>query len=381
MIRRFTGIALALFVGISFLVLPQDAASALVLRGRVVDGTGAGAIEQGAVVISEDRIVDVGDQTDIDIPEEADVIDVGDATILPGFINTHVHFSEAAGIRRLWLRGGVTTIRDVGARYAPGWTDVLYVDESDPTEPRVLAAGPLVTVVGGYPNCTNFDALSVTSPSDAERQINELIDFGADVIKITVTTHRCECLSLELIRAITDAAHRRGVLVTAHVDTAEDAQLALDGGVDELAHTPATLMSDNLIRDLVKQGVAMVSTLAILREPPAAMSNARRFHLAGGTLVLGNDAGYLSGVRIGMPMNEVRALARVGLTPMEILLISTANAAEACQLSDVVGTLEAGKLADILVVEGNPLEELEVLDDTLLVLRNGTMVVDNRPED
>jgi len=106
-----------------------------------------------------------------------------------------------------------------------------------------------------------------------------------------------------------------------------------------------------------------------------ADGNARRSSAAGGTLALGNDAGYLYGLIVGMPMNEIRALEAVGFTPMEIITSATVNAAAVCRLSDL---LEEGKQADVLVVDGDPLMDLEVLTAPLLVIHRGTVIVDNR---
>ncbi|MFC2078949.1 amidohydrolase family protein [Candidatus Bipolaricaulota bacterium] len=188
----------------------------------------------------------------------------------------------------------------------------------------------------------------------------------------------CPTLSLNEILAITETAHAHGIPVTAHVDTARDVQRALEGGVDDLAHPSGTTLSNTLIEQLVAADIAMVSTLAVFGASPIPSNNLWRFAEAGGTIALGNDAGYLTGVRVGAPIEEIRALYSAGFSPMQIITFATINAAEVCRLSDRIGSLELGKQADVLVVEGDPLADVETLASTLLVIHRGSVIVDNR---
>jgi len=146
--------------------------------------------------------------------------------------------------------------------------------------------------------------------------------------------------------------------------------------VDELAHPPVTLMSDQLIEQLVAADIAIVSTLAVMNSPNGAVSNLRRFSEAGGRIALGNDAGYLEGVLVGMPMNEIHALSEAGFDPMQIVAMATREAANVCGLDDRLGTLEAGKQADLLVIRGNPLADLNALSHPLLVIRKGIIIAE-----
>jgi len=357
----------------------------IVLYGRVVDGTGLPPIENGAVLVVGHEIVAVGARDEVVVPEGAEIVDVGNSTILPGFINAHVHGVCQPVSRALWARSGVTTVRDMGLPFTPGWQECMSYREDEFVGAHVVWCGPLVTVPGGYPICgRGFPALTVESAEDAKHQVNQLIATGVDAIKITITRCRCVSLSLAEVQAITETAHAQGIPVTAHVETAEDAQRALDGGVDDLAHVPGnTWMSDTLIESLVSEGVSMVSTLApsYIHDPgvsPPMRDNLRQFAQAGGLIAMGSDAGYLPGLTVGMPMDEIRALHEAGFSPMQIITFATANAAAVCRLSDTLGTLEPGKQADILVVNGDPVADLEALTSTVLVIHRGTIITDRR---
>jgi imidazolonepropionase-like amidohydrolase len=146
---------------------------------------------------------------------------------------------------------------------------------------RLVAAGPLVTVPGGYPIAGNdFPSLTVNSPEDARERINQLIDDGADVIKITLTSGSVPSLSAEEAVAIVETAHARGIPVTVHATTAEDLKRAIDAGVDDVAHIATDRVSNRLIRRMVVADVSWVPTVAILRGRGA--DNVRRFVEAGG---------------------------------------------------------------------------------------------------
>jgi imidazolonepropionase-like amidohydrolase len=171
---------------------------------------------------------------------------------------------------------------------------------------------------------------------------------------------------------IVETAHRRGVTVSAHVTNSSDLQRALDAGVDDIAHMVTDHVSDKLILRMVAEDVSWVPTLDILDGQGA--DNLLRFINAGGRVALGNDAGYLTGLEIGMPIRELEAMQAAGMTPMQIILAATRDAAYVCGISDSAGTLEAGKYADILVVDGNPLQDLRALTDTLLVIHRGVII-------
>jgi imidazolonepropionase-like amidohydrolase len=350
----------------------EGASTTLAFLGTLIDGTGAQPLPDAALVIEGKRIVAVGPRAQVEVPPDAQVIDLPGATILPGMINTHVHNAYKVSNLNTWAQAGVTTVRDLGAPYGRNYLARRDRLGDDPQRARLVAAGPLVTVPGGYPIAGNdFPSLTVDSPEDAREKIDQLIDDGADVIKITLTSGSAPSLSPEEAVAIVETAHARGIPVTAHATTAKDLKRALDAGVDDVAHIATDHASNRLIRRMVAADISWVPTLAILRGRGA--DNLRRFVEAGGRVALGNDAGYLDGVLIGLPVNEIEELEEAGMTPMQIIVAATRNAAYVCRLEDQLGTLEPGKMADVLVVAGDPLQGLDALRDVLLVAHEGVI--------
>lgn len=351
--------------------IPQ--ALPLVLFGTLIDGTGADPLPDAALVISGNRIIDVGPRDEVAIPADARLIELVQATILPGFINTHVHNASNKQHLRTWAQAGVTTVRDVGAPYPGRYFELRDRNNADLQCARVIAAGPLVTVPDGYPIAGNdFSSLTVTSPEDARQKIGQLIDEGADVIKITLTIDFAPSLSLEEAAAIVETAHERDIPVTVHATFLRDLQRALDAGVDDISHIIIDQVPDEVIQQMIQDNVSWVPTFEAL--DGLGGDNLSRFVAAGGRVALGNDAGYLQGLEIGMPMEEIEWMRDAGMTPMQIIVAATRDAAYVCDREGSLGTLETGKVADVLVVDGNPLEDLQALTNVRLVIREGVII-------
>ena len=354
-----------------------DPGSCLVLLATVIDGTSAAALPDAVVVILGERIIAVGPRDELSIPAQVQAIELSGATILPGFINAHVHNAYKEQNLRWWAQEGVTTVRDLGERLGFPYFSTRDRLRADPQNAWLISDGPLVTVPRGYPIAGNsFPSLTVTSPEDAREKVVRLIDDGAELIKITLTSGGAPSLSAAEAAAIVETAHERGVPVSAHATTARDVQRALDAGVDDVAHLATDQASDRLVRQMVERGVYWVPTLEALRGRGA--ENLQRFLAAGGHVALGNDGGYLSGLEIGMPMAEIRAMSKAGMTPMQIIIAATRDAARVCQQEASLGTLEAGKFADVLVVEGDPLQDLEALTRVRMVIHRGVVIRDER---
>jgi imidazolonepropionase-like amidohydrolase len=277
-------------------------------------------------------------------------------------------------------------VRDVGAPAGRAYFIMRDRLRTDPRNAWLIASGPLVTVPGGYPIAgNNFPSLTVTSPADARDKIGSLIDDGADVIKITLSADDANpTLSLEEAAAIVETAHRQGIPVTAHAGDAGSLRLALDAGVDDVSHIAIDHVPDEDIRRMVADGVYWVPTLEtlggagqdILRRflTIVRQYNLRRFMAASGQVALGNDGGYMSGIQIGMPMTEIELMQKAGMTPMQIIVAATRNSARVCRRDGALGTLQVGKLADVLVVNGNPLQELQALLRVRLVVHRGVII-------
>ena len=356
---------------------PRNDRALCLINGTLIDGTGREPVSDSVVVIREGKILASGRRSDVAIPEQSEILDVEGGYILPGFVNAHVHNAINESNLRTWARQGVTTVRDVGAA-EPVASALAFRDSvrSDPSCARLVAAGPLVTVPGGYPIVpNNFPALTVTSPEDARLKIQDLIDKGVDLIKITLEPGSgLPILTRQEVQAIVETAHGRGRPVTAHVGTSGFYRLALEAGVNDAAHSAVDFLPDDIIEGMVQAGMYLVPTLTAQRKTGETMRNLRRFLSSGGKVALGNDGGYLAGLEIGMPITEIEAMQEAGMSPMQIIVAATRNAAEVCRLDSELGTIEFGKRADILIVRGNPLENLRVLLDVSSVIHGGVVI-------
>lgn len=359
----------------------------VLVHGTLIDGTGAGPIPDSVIIIQNETIAAVGRFSQIKIPEDIKIIDLKGATILPGFINAHVHRGYNEHNLAAWAQAGVTTVRDVGAD--PRNNLFAFRDRvvTKPQYARLVAAGPMVTVPGGYPTVPwgAPTALPVTSPDDARQKVGHLLDEGADIIKIALDSgksfnRKIPMLNLAEAKAVVTTTHQWGTLVSAHVLVSKDLEHALNAGADDIAHMVMDDPSDALIRRVVKDNVYWVPTLELWhgvnpRLLAIAQNNLKRFVQAGGQVALGTDyAGYNSRFDLGMPIREIRWMRESGMTPLQIITAATKNAAFICNLADKLGTLELGKIADILIINGDPLKDLNALLDIRLVIHSGRII-------
>ncbi len=357
------------------------AADLVLVNGLLIDGTGAGPVRDAALLVRGDRIVAAGLRDRYTWPANARVIDVGGAAILPGFINAHVHSAYDLQLLEAWVMGGVTTVRDEGIISSTPLTDLLALrDEArrNPVYARLVSAGYMLTAPGGY------GQLHVTSAEDARRQVIQELDAGVDLVKVSLEDGYAGRSGLPKLtdaelRAIVAAAHERGALVSGHITQARYIQPLLEAGVDDIAHTAYDRIPDVVLQRMADDDVYLTPTFTVFRNYGAPMSacvdNVRRFAAAGGKVALGNDYGGGPGeFEKGIPMYEIDKLSEAGLTPMQIIVASTRHAAHAAGLEDELGTLQPGKLADVLVVDGDPLSNLEALKNVRLVIHSGVVV-------
>jgi imidazolonepropionase-like amidohydrolase len=365
---------------------PMQGPTLALVNGTVIDGTGAAPLPDAAVVIVQGRIMSVGPRSGVTIPAAATVIDLGGGTILPGLINAHVHQGYNAGHLQAWAQAGVTTVRDLGASPSPDLFRQRNALRADPRNARLVAAGPFITVPDGYPIVPwGMGALTVTSASEAEVTTSHLLDDGADVVKISLEAgatfgYKIPVLSAEEAGAIVRVAHERGTRVAAHITAAEDVSRCLAAGVDDIAHMPSNYVSNDLIRQVVQAGLYWVPTLELWHNVRAsfgqqAVENLRRFVAAGGIVALGTDyAGYSAEFDLGLPIRELEWMEEAGMTPMQIIVAATRNGAHVCNLDRELGTLEVGKIADVLVVNDDPLQDMHALQDVRTVIHNGQVI-------
>jgi imidazolonepropionase-like amidohydrolase len=393
--------------------------SLVVTNGIIVDGTGANPFTDGLIAIRGNRIVAVGQSADFKIPKDIAVIDAAGGTILPGVINSHAHKVATAATRRhLFLLDGVTSVCDLGDSLSRMQEFEQEESFSGPAA-RGFNAGPIVTLPDGYPGPPVI--YEIQDEVAAEHAVVDLHTRRADFIKVALEpgplfNDYFPVLNLQELRSIVTTAHALGLLVRAHVYNSSMLDIALEAGVDVIEHVPMPYDSnDNLVSmfddtgnfhmpseleaqllRMLDQGVVLVPTLAVLdREPDsyvwgdigveweefiqANLGVVRFFHSSGGIIAVGNDYG-VPGVQPGMPLRELDLLLTAGLSPLEVVEAGTKHAAYVCGQSNELGTLEIGKLADLIVVDGNPLDDLDAMDSVLYIVKDGELVFSSQQD-
>jgi imidazolonepropionase-like amidohydrolase len=355
-------------------------------NGFLIDGSGSDLIPNSIVIIQDGLIKSVGTNTSLEIPSEAEIIDLRGSYILPGLMNTHIHSGYNKNNLEEWAKSGITTVRDLGNLTSSPEEGFSIRNEllADNKCARLIAAGPLVTTVGGYGN------YPVASPSDAQIKTNGLINMGADLIKIAIEDNlqgrTWPMLSMDEIERIVQTAHNRNKRIAAHISRAKHLNMAIKSGVDDVVHMIVDNLPDSLISFMIQENMYWVPTLELwkgvselygLHWITIPQNNLRRFVQAGGKVAIGTDYdGYTTPFDLGMPITEMKLMQEAGMTPMQIIIAGTINAASVCDLENELGTIEPGKIADIIVVKNNPLDDLEVLLNVQMVIHNGVIITD-----
>lgn len=345
-----------------------DAAAALAGRDLEV-------LPQARLIIEGGAVSRIGKEDSVVVPPGAEVIDASGMTVLPGFIDAHVHIGFADPLDV--ARAGVLTVRDLA--WPPD--DIFPLAEAsrgdDFPGPRILAAGTMITAPGGYPTRAAWapegTGAPISTKEAAEQAVRSNVERGAAVIKIALNPPVGPTLSLELLRAVVESAHAAGLRVTGHIYGLNELEKALDAGVDELAHmlmSPERIPAPMLQR-MVEQGVAIVPTLSVRTgsDRLIAIDNLRRFREMGGRVVYGTDLGN-EGPKPGIDRTEVNAMAEAGMSALEIVRSATVDSAEWLGLSDA-GVLEEGRRADLIGVRGDPSADVGCLTKLGLVMREG----------
>jgi imidazolonepropionase-like amidohydrolase len=392
--------------------------------GRVLDvRTGALRTNQ-AIVIVGDKITQIAPAAEVKTSGDDITIDLPDATLLPGLIDMHTHLTfdlnslgysglgistarealHGARNAKRTLEAGFTTVRNLGAF---DYSDIALrdaINDGDVIGPRIVASGPALGITGGHcdenllPPAFHFQAGGVADGVEAvQHKVREVIKYGADVIKICATggvlskgdDPNASQFTLEEMKAIVADAHRLGRKVAAHAHGAEGVRWASEAGVDSIEH--GHLMDDAAIATLKKNGTYLVPTLFLgeymeknmdrsdvpefskqkMRDVMAAMrKNVSKAFAAGVKVALGTDAAvYPHGLNAG----EFHVYVQLGMTPLAAIQTATVNASDLLGSKFNVGTLEPGKFADIVAVDGDPTKDVTVLEHVKFVMKGGAV--------
>src|SRR5450432_3250506 len=427
--QRFVmAVVVALLCGI--LSPAQTPAHRVVVKaGRLLDVKSGQLLRDQTIVIENDKIVSVGSASSAAANEAntagATVIDLPNATVLPGMIDAHTHLTMDPGHfgydglaistprealigaknARTTLLAGFTTVRNVGAG---GYSDIALrdaINAGDVPGPRILASGPALGITGGH--CDN-DLLPYEFHSTADgvadgveqvqHKVREVIKYGADLIKVCATggvlskgdDPNASQYTLEELKAIVADAHRLGRKVAAHAHGAQGVIWASEADVDSVEH--GHLMNDEAIATLKKNGTYLVPTLYLMdwnRENAAKANlpdfaqkkmamvsaqgkqNIKKAFEAGVKIAMGTDAAVYPH---GLNAHELAVYVSLGMTPLQAIRNATINDADLLGWQDKVGTIETGKWADIIAVDGDPLQDITTLQHVRFVMKGGEVV-------
>lgn len=335
-------------------------------------------LSDATLVIEGDHIVALGAGDEVAVPEGARTVDGRGLTLLPGFIDAHVHIGFVDPLEV--AARGVTTVRDLGWPPQRIWP---LVEESKARSfggPTVVAAGQMLTAARGYPMRAAWappgTGRVVRGADEAAAAVEEQAEHGARIIKIALNPPVGPVLGPPALAAVIDAAHDRGLGVTGHVYGLAELDKALDAGIDELSHmlmSPESI-PEKMIGRMVRSGVTIVPTLAVRSgsDRAIAIDNLARFSRAGGRVIYGTDLGN-AGPRPGIDQLEVTAMAEAGMSARHIIASATVRSAAYLELEDR-GILAEGMRADIVAVRGDPLGDLDSLMDVVAVWRAGRRV-------
>ncbi|MEC4087240.1 amidohydrolase family protein [Pseudoalteromonas rubra] len=386
-------------------------------------------IRPATVVVEGNTIVSVARSNRRAYPEDATVIDLKGHTLLPGLFDMHVHLtgdSQVHGYKRLrrtaprsaitgvrnakrTLAAGFTSVRNLGA---PGYADLALRDaiyDGDVPGPRIFASGPALGITGGHCDNNLFThehkvvAAGVADGPWAVRQkVRENIKYGVDVIKFCATGGvlskgtkvGAQQYSFEEMQALVAEVHLRGLTVAAHAHGTDGIKSAIRAGVDSVEHV--SFLDDEAIVLAKKHGtyfsMDIYNTEYILSEGekagilPESLDKERKVGgtqrasftkavKAGVNMVFGSDGGVYPHGQNGKQFSR---MVKFGMNELQALQAATINSASLLKMQDKLGSLEAGKLADIIAVPGNPLEDIQVMETVTLVIKDGKVEVDQR---
>ena len=381
-----------------------------IVGATLIDGTGKPAISDSAVIIRDDRIVAVGKRNEVQVPAGAEVVNAKGLTLVPGLIDSHFHIDGDDPLPALYLSHGVTSLRDPGQ-----WIEAYDVArKASAPVPRLFLCGPhLDSPPPAYPT----DSYIVRDADETRHAVNRFVDEGASAIKVYFR------LPLGLMKIAIETAHARGVPVMGHLEIV-DARDAINAGIDGIEHATSfgtallplrdaekyrqAVLADNnarregryqvwnaidlktpqaaaLFKLIVDRGVVVSPTLAVFERQPGdkdtidvhvhAFKQMEAFvglaNKAGAKIVVGSHSDVPHAKRGWAYQRELELLVESGLTPMEAIIAGTMQNARYFHISDRLGSIETGKIADLVLVDGDPLKDISNMRRIKRVMLNG----------
>jgi imidazolonepropionase-like amidohydrolase len=368
------------------------------------DGTG-NVTSNACLVIDGERIVSVEQRLPSSLPAGAEVLSFETGFLMPGFIDAHNHLGlrspgsdeaqmaddlsviteRAKENARIDLECGITTMRELGERDYLDLTFKKEIESGNWAGPRLITSGPWITPTHGH-GSWEFGADIADGPLEVTKAVRRHVKAGCDAVKLMVSGGLADrgksggslgtsYYTFDEIRAGVSEAHNLGLRVAIHCYGGPGVMMSVEAGVDTIEHA-ARITSPAELDTIAERGVSLVYTAGTLYKYPQVRETSPAAQKA--ALAAGASIGFGADTVHGKFAYEAEVAVGYGMTSKQALVAMTSGSARACGWLDRVGTLESGKLADITVVDGNPLDEILALGKILAVFKGGALVVNNR---
>ncbi|HYP02660.1 MAG TPA: amidohydrolase family protein, partial [Pyrinomonadaceae bacterium] len=365
-------------------------------------------IINGVVLIKNGRVAKVGEKHRVKIPDKTTVIDCTGLTLVAGFWNSHVHFTESKWenaarlpaaqlnqqLRDTFTRYGFTTVFDLGSQVENTQVIRNRIESGEVDGLKILTTGTGLVPEGGTPFYVKpLKFPEILNPQQAASLVREKVKKRVDAVKIFTGPTPVEggsplIMRLELVRAITSEAHRHGKLVFSHPENDAGVNVAVDGGADILAHTAPTgsKWDQTQITKMKRAKITLIPTLSLFTKlgrslglPATTIENfistpleqLRAYSEVGGQIVFGTDLGFIADYD---PTEEYLLMMRANMNFRQILASLTTNPAERFGVSNRTGRIAPGMDADIVIIAGDPEADIKALSNVKYTLRKGRII-------